>query len=121
VDGEAETLLAPTGRTGKSVAVAAKFLRECRRHVADGKLDASLQQKIADLESLVRRGRFVHLERELCHLGEKYNKKGDFDAQELADELETLHATYKSNLAPSAPVASEEPMRLMVSETIEKE
>ena len=121
VNGEAETLLAPAGRTGKSVAVAAKFLRECRRHVADGKLDASLQQKIADLESLVRRGRFVHLERELCHLSDKYNKKGDFDAQELADELETLHATYKSDLAPSAPAASEEPMTLIVSETIEKE
>ena len=120
-DSGAETLLAPAGRAGRPAAVAEKFLRKCDRLVADGKLDASLRQKIADLGSLVSRGRFVRLERELRHLGEKHDRKSDSDAQELADEIETLHATYRSDIAPSAPTASEEPMTLVLSETFGKE
>ena len=116
-----EPLLAPSGRLSKSAAVAGKFLRECVRNVADGILDASLKPKIADLESLLKRGRFVHLERELYRLGGKYHGHGDFDSQELVDEIETLHETYKSSVSPDAPMTPEEPLTLVVSETIAKE
>jgi hypothetical protein len=116
-----ETLLAPSGRLSKPAAVAGKFLRECVRNIADGVLDASLKPKIADLESLLKRGRFVHLERELYRLGGKYNKQCSFDPQELVDEIETLHETYKSSVSPDAPIIPEEPLTLVISETIAKE
>ena len=116
-----DSLLAPSGRLSKPAAVAGKFLRECVRNIADGILDASLKPKIADLESLLKRGKFVHLERELYRLGGKYNKRNDFDSQELVDELETLHETYKSSVSPVAPTMPEEPLTLVVSETIAKE
>lgn len=116
-----ESLLAPSGRLSKPAAVAGKFLRECVRNIADGILDASLKPKIADLESLLKRGRFVHLERELYRLGGKYHKQCEYDSQELVDEIETLHETYKSSVSPDAPTTPEEPLTLVVSETIAKE
>ena len=63
----------------------------------------------------------MHLERELYRLGGKYNKQGSFAPQELVDEIETLHETYKSSVSPDAPIIPEEPLTLVISETIAKE
>ena len=120
----AEVPLSPSTKgASKQTVAAGSFLRKCARWAGSGMLPADLGPKIKDLESLVAMGRFVHLERELSALNSQYGKVKAIDetfAGRLADELDTLHATYHTSMLPKR-TTREEPMTLIVSETIIRE
>ncbi len=112
-----------TKGASKQTVAAGSFLRKCARWAGSGMLPADLGPKIKDLESLVAMGRFVHLERELSALNSQYGKVKAIDetfAGRLADELDTLHATYHTSMLPKR-TTREKPMTLIVSETITRE
>lgn len=109
---------APTAR-GNRPATADSFLRQCIRWTEDGLLPPDLRPAVESLRSLVALGRYVRLDRALYDLSRQFNRSRQTAEKlaELADAIETLHATYRERTPHRAKAAPEAPLTLIASET----
>ena len=98
-------LIPATHGGGKHVKASLSFLARCRLWINQGRLDASLGEKIDSLRRSVEAGMFHQLETELYDLNKRHGAPPtDAEAEELAEELSALHALYAAVAATASTV-----------------